>query len=638
MSSDDSSGCSSLHPIYDREPARPEVPDSDLAQSLTQTSERDNFVAPVASNTVTVTSRLPNPPNLTFESAGPLPQPDITSKERFQDGVHRVITARRQALLTLSAVNRVGAEPGVDPRRASANVHYAHIRQQCVIELVDYSTERCSFGRMANSELVDMLSDDAASQREPWAAVRWINVGGISWDVISALALRYDMHPLAVEDLLHHPYGHARSKADYYPKHLFLRLLCHQLGHDGDSTLDSSLGHLPLDILQHSGSPDSETEKEKGYDTADEERAEYGVIGSRQPPSRSSMRRRWDAQRRAMVDVEAVPPEKIPTRPPLYPSWSARLLHIADKHAEDMKLIQKLKKGARVNVKHNPVCIFLFHDGEDLALTTDSNLDFTTAILDRLRQSDTVLRTSADPSLLVESLIDLTVDQALEIVDDYQEKILDIEKAVLLKPNMSTVTSLHMLQEDLIMHKRGLEPIKTLVYGLRRYDIDRASAVVGTSRGPDDAKHIGFMSEKSKIYLADVYDHLEYIIMNLDMFASISDNLINYTCNMVSYQLNDVMRLTIVTIVFLPLSFISGYFGMNFSTSWPQTSVMRFWEIALPVMAVTIPVFLWPDIQRLVRYIEKQVIRRQVRKVCRLHTVHEKQSHTDSRRHTKRIN
>lgn len=37
------------------------------------------------------------------------------------------------------------------------------------------------------------------------------------------------MHPLSIEDLLHQR-GHARSKADYYPKHLFIRVLCHTLG------------------------------------------------------------------------------------------------------------------------------------------------------------------------------------------------------------------------------------------------------------------------------------------------------------------------------------------------------------------------------------------------------------------------
>ena len=59
--------------------------------------------------------------------------------------------------------------------------------------------------------------------------------------------------------------------------------------------------------------------------------------------------------------------------------------------------------------------------------------------------------------------------------------------------------AVHIVQGDLILHKRTLEPIKTLVFGLRRYDVDRALAL----RDPDDmdAKLEGYMSHKSKIYL-----------------------------------------------------------------------------------------------------------------------------------------
>lgn len=89
---------------------------------------------------------------------------------------------------------------------------------------------------------------------------------------------------------------------------------------------------------------------------------------------------------------------------------------------------------------------------------------------------------------------------------------------------------MHILSGDLTLHKRTLEPIKTLIYGLRRYDVDRCAALV-SSAGGDDRKVEGFMTHKSKIYLADVHDHIDYIIGSLDMFSGISENLINYTFN-----------------------------------------------------------------------------------------------------------
>jgi hypothetical protein len=60
----------------------------------------------------------------------------------------------------------------------------------------------------------------------------------------------------------------------------------------------------------------------------------------------------------------------------------------------------------------------------------------------------------------------------------------------------------HIVSGDLVLHKRTLDPIKTLVYGLRRYDVDRCAALVDDSDPATAGQPIvGFMSHKSKIYL-----------------------------------------------------------------------------------------------------------------------------------------
>ena len=59
--------------------------------------------------------------------------------------------------------------------------------------------------------------------------------------------------------------------------------------------------------------------------------------------------------------------------------------------------------------------------------------------------------------------------------------------------------SVHILQGDLILHKRTLEPIKTVIYGLRRYDVDRAMAL--KEFVDEKTKVHGYMSHKAKIYL-----------------------------------------------------------------------------------------------------------------------------------------
>ena len=141
----------------------------------------------------------------------------------------------------------MGAEPGVDPRRRSAEATYSHMMNPCRIEIVDYSTIRNVHRSMSKVEFINLMDTGSSEPptKPPWAKVRWINICGLSWDVIKAVSMAYgtllvpiyidkylicrtDLHPLALEDVFH---GHSRtrSKADYYTQHLFLQVLCHLL-------------------------------------------------------------------------------------------------------------------------------------------------------------------------------------------------------------------------------------------------------------------------------------------------------------------------------------------------------------------------------------------------------------------------
>ena len=78
------------------------------------------------------------------------------------------------------------------------------------------------------------------------------------------------MHPLALEDVLHQR-GHARSKADYYQRHLFLRVLCHSLSDEETDPLATSVTHLP-----RSDSPEPMDEEDEDEKFPDDEKTEFG--------------------------------------------------------------------------------------------------------------------------------------------------------------------------------------------------------------------------------------------------------------------------------------------------------------------------------------------------------------------------
>nr|XP_019048093.1 hypothetical protein I302_01858 [Kwoniella bestiolae CBS 10118]OCF27023.1 hypothetical protein I302_01858 [Kwoniella bestiolae CBS 10118] len=113
---------------------------------------------------------------------------------------------------------------------------------------------------------------------------------------------------------------------------------------------------------------------------------------------------------------------------------------------------------------------------------------------------------------------------------------------------------------------------------------DTASVLSMFGVNPTQASHVGFFSPMTKVYIGDVIDHLEITVGSLEQFVNTCDHLTDYVFNVLSFQTNESMeRLSIVTVVFLPLTFIASYFGMNFE-DFPeiQQSVSYFWKVALP--------------------------------------------------------
>ncbi|KAK7464367.1 hypothetical protein VKT23_006534 [Stygiomarasmius scandens] len=534
--------------------------------------------------------------------------PSMPPRERFQSIVRKVMAMHRSTSMMIT--NNIGTEPGIDPRRASADLMYGNIKKKSMIEMYDYSSTNCMAGRYTNQDFIKLLNDPQASSREHWVKVRWINIGGLSWDVIKAVSLKYEIHPLALEDVFH-TRSQTRSKADYYAKHLFLRILCHSLKDSDDDSSSSTSSSPSASRSSITGKPRSSSpipfiDDEEDFGKLTDSETLYGTTNSRWSLKKGGTmrsRRRRTGISESGNDMEmGILNEKRNNS-----SWS---FFDSNRKQEEARL-EALKKDDRVQVQIAPMFIFLFRDGTVISMQNSSDLSITQPISQRIQQRDTGLRTSADPSMLVQSLLDLVVDKALEVIDEYHLMINRFEAQILLSPSMETVRNLHILSGDLILHKRTLEPIKTLVYGLRRYDLDRVAALVDTSvEANKNVKIIGYMSHKSKIYLADVYDHMEYILSSVEMFSGIAENLIDYTFNMTSYEMNDVMRrLTLATIICLPLTLLTGYFGMNFEPMWSvnKNSDLLFWKIALPLMAVVVPLSLFPDIKRAVQYLHKKM-------------------------------
>jgi len=102
-----------------------------------------------------------------------------------------------------------GQEPGLDPSKPNGGRKAPMLYEKCQITVVDYSEDDLEMHDFNNDELIEFLK----TPQEDWIKCRWINVNGLSWDVIQAVAEYKKLHRLAIEDLVN---IENRTKADWH--------------------------------------------------------------------------------------------------------------------------------------------------------------------------------------------------------------------------------------------------------------------------------------------------------------------------------------------------------------------------------------------------------------------------------------
>jgi len=120
--------------------------------------------------------------------------------------VSNIHAAQRPREGSLPYSGGVAAEPGLDYR--SVDVEGFNVPTS--VTVVDYATTQYSASAIMH-DLAE-IEDFFAEHRPDWAKARWINVNGLNWQCIKFLATRYNLHRLAIEDLL----SVQRTKVDSY--------------------------------------------------------------------------------------------------------------------------------------------------------------------------------------------------------------------------------------------------------------------------------------------------------------------------------------------------------------------------------------------------------------------------------------
>ncbi len=177
---------------------------------------------------------------------------------------------------------------------------------------------------------------------------------------------------------------------------------------------------------------------------------------------------------------------------------------------------------------------------------------------------------------LLYGLTDIVIDKYLRIVDEMDDDMELIEEELLNNRTKAVLNKILHKRKQHLSLKKSVNPVLEEIRKLHHSESD-------------------LINPKTYIYFQDIVDHLQQISQNLESFREMVSNLMELYLANNDIQMNDVMkRLTVVSTIFIPLTFIVGLYGMNFKNipelEW-QHGYFIIWGIMI-VISLSLIVYL----------------------------------------------
>ncbi|GAB5466361.1 MAG: magnesium/cobalt transporter CorA [Candidatus Kapaibacteriales bacterium] len=201
----------------------------------------------------------------------------------------------------------------------------------------------------------------------------------------------------------------------------------------------------------------------------------------------------------------------------------------------------RLDENDRVLIEHMS---FVLGKGYVISLQ-EKSADIFEHIRGRLRTPNAIIRTRQEDYLLY-LMLDSIVDHYIILLEDLEDRIEDMQRVITATPEKITLAQIEDLKRIFIKLKRSIWPVRDAVAFMTKTSSDK-------------------IHDNIKMFYSDLYDLTMTVMDSIESNRQILDGLTNIYLSSQSNRMNEIMKvLTVISAIFVPLTFIAGVYGMNF--------------------------------------------------------------------------
>ena len=189
-------------------------------------------------------------------------------------------------------------------------------------------------------------------------------------------------------------------------------------------------------------------------------------------------------------------------------------------------------------------------------------------IRDRIKMAKGRIR-KCGADYLAYALIDSIVDSYFKILEKIGDKLEALDEEIMTEPQPDSMRKLHAMKLEMIFLRKSVWPLRDMISNIERSESQ-------------------LFKESTAVYLRDVHDHTIRVIETVESYRDLISGMMDIYLSSLSNRMNEVMKvLTIISTIFIPVTFIAGVYGMNFNympelqSKWGYIGV---WVVMLSVM------------------------------------------------------